>query len=138
MRHCIDQRVFIADGATLYWSKQLDPFDFNTAEDAGYKRFEGIIKAVNVDRGVIIVLTNWFRWCISNAGQYTWVAFGANVTYNNKSVVTYGAYSYYATDNGIYPIMTTESGVNQTGSTISYTIDAELAEIVPHIVRKCS
>ena len=104
--------------------------DFYTAEDAGFKRFEGIIKAVNVDRGVIIVsTTNGFQVGTSNAGQYIWAALGANVTYNNKSVVTYGSYSYYATDNGIYPIMTTESGVNQTGSTISYTIDTELSEI---------
>lgn len=127
---CFDQRVFIADGATLYWSKQLDPFNFSTAEDAGYKRFEGIIKAVNVDRGVIIVsTTNGFQVGTSNQGQYTWQALGANVAYNNKCLTTYGSATYYATDNGIYPINTTESGVNQTGSTISYTIDAELAEI---------
>ena len=127
---CFDQRVFIADGATLYWSKQLDPFNFSTAQDAGYKRFEGIIKAINVDRGVIIVsTTNGFQVGTSASGQYSWAALGANVTYNNKSIVTYGSATYYATDNGIYPVTTTESGVNQTGSTISYTIDAELAEI---------
>ena len=127
---CFDQRVFIADGATLYWSKQLDPFNFSTAEDAGYKRFEGIIKAVNVDRGVIIVsTTNGFQVGTSASGQYTWQALGANIAYNNKSMVTYGSATYYATDNGIYPVTTTESGVNQTGSTISYTIDTELSEI---------
>ena len=127
---CFDQRVFIADGATLYWSKQLDPFNFSIAEDAGYKRFEGIIKAVNVDRGVIIVsTTNGFQVGTSNAGQYSWQALGANVAYNNKCLTTYGSATYYATNNGIYPVTTTESGVNQTGSTISYTIDAELSEI---------
>src|SRR5574344_579226 len=127
---CFDQRVFIADGATLYWSKQLDPFNFSTAEDAGYKRFEGIIKAINVDRGVIIVsTTNGFQVGTSASGQYTWQALGANVAYNNKCLTTYGSGTYCATDNGIYPINTTESGVNQTGTTISYLIDAELAEI---------
>lgn len=76
---CFDQRVFIADGATLYWSKQLDPFDFDTAEDAGYKRFEGIIKAVNVDRGVITVsTTNGFLKLAQVMRQYT----------NNEVIVT--------------------------------------------------
>ena len=129
---CFDQRVLIADGASLYWSQQLDPFDFSTnvgaSTDAGYKRFEGIIRAVNVDRGVIIVSTTNGFYVGSGAGTYTWQALGANVAYNNKAMVTYGSTTFYATENGIYPITTTESGVNQTGDTISYNIDLELSE----------
>jgi len=52
-----DQRIFIADSSTLYWSKQLDPFDFSTDEDAGYKRCDGEIKALTVGFGYIIVST---------------------------------------------------------------------------------
>lgn len=122
-----DGRIWLVDGSNLYRSKQHDPFDFSTANDAGLYQAGSTIKALwKIPNALLLSTLNGFVYITpAGDGTYNFTNLSTNYAINHKSIVNFGNSSFYMSENGIYPIVVGNTE-GQTGKTLSNNIDSEL------------
>lgn len=126
-----DGRMWMNHDNRLHRSKQLDPFDWSTPDDAGYKEFDSEITAITPFSGGLLVSTNNGFIYVSPVGDgtYTYKPLSANFAVNHKCLSLYGKNALFYAEDGLYPVDVTQTDSRQVNDSLSINIDIELSEL---------
>lgn len=119
-------RVWCGVGDRVHWSKSLDPFVWNTADDdAGYNQLDGDVVAITTyANGLIISTTRSIYYCSKDTSDsgFVFTTLSPNHILSSKSVIKHSNYALYMAEDGIYPINVTQEDTKRVDEDISWLI----------------